>query len=582
MSRLLLTKMTKTAVNFEIYFSETKNFPPFLKSQELSEDFEVFLGQKVQVWQNFWRTVGRIVKIEKCQSGFKSKNLEDSEKNSESLKTFPNSNKISSKNKLKIECSGDFENCSSQNLWNFANDDFISPKIWENMAENSDQKSENNSENNSEKMLNLQNQRNESLENNLELKRYNFIPTVQNNERVFAGQKLGFVENNGNLFWLIAPNNEPKYQVKITSGEFEISEIIGELIGVKKYELSLKQNLNFEPLKMRKVEEMWKTGLLFDLFCPILFGSRNFLSGFTKNNVSDLIFSLQSNNEQIIFVTDFEIAVQNVNIFSSENCLELSQYFVLCGFQVILILQREIDWQQTRNFFGNFLTPSEEMASLTLFYLDSNTKIEKTNHWNLSESFQNYSQNTLSKNNSKNNSEVNLKHSSTLPFFHNFWSILQIKNLETSQKNSQNKLKTLPDILNSWTKNNFAEILEKKLNQQNSILVNQGNHKNDSKIPQKPTNLEMEKYLENPLFQLLWETNGEIGGEMKNEKNSQNSDKNLDKIANLWNFWLWLDENLEVESSSEINLELENLIKKIQKNQITPKKAKEEIENWQK
>jgi len=34
----------------------------FFKSWKLPENFEIFLGQKVQVWQDFWRTVGKIVK----------------------------------------------------------------------------------------------------------------------------------------------------------------------------------------------------------------------------------------------------------------------------------------------------------------------------------------------------------------------------------------------------------------------------------------------------------------------------------------------------------------------------------------
>ena len=514
--------MTQNTASFQIHDSQWQTL-------------ELFLKQKIQVWFGFWQNVGTVVKIEKI--------LKTTEKDSLANENQPW--ETDQKNVIKIDCVGNFEDCGSQSVWNLAMRDFITPEIWRDKGGDKEKvKTENLITQKWQNSLKTENYPNENLEKANEKKfkigkiKYNFIPTVQNNEKVIAGQKLGFVENNGNLFWLIVPNYEAKYQVQITSGEFEIDQKIGELIGSQNFEINLKQTLKFDLIKTEKFEKMWNCNLLFDFFCPVLVGSRVFLDNFDKESITNLITNIAYNNQQkneIVFVSDLNLQVPLVNFFGTtlENCLALSQYFVLCGFQVILVVQSPLNWQNSRNFFGNFITPNEEMASLTLFYVNSQ----------------------------KENSQ---KTQPDLALFHNFWT-----NLEVGTE--QNKKIKLPNLQKSWTKNKFEEILKKNLNQQNSVLVNQGSTSSGSFV--EPTKVEISRYLQNPTFQLLF------------SQNSQSDRENCNKLLDLWNFWLWLDNYLEynpnnLEIKNQQADKIESLIKKVQNNQITIKKAKEEIENW--
>ncbi len=564
MSALFLTSLTENTATFELdYQFYPEQFP-----------CKIVLGKELLVWRGFWENVGQITKIERENEtktnfllGNNNLNLTNTESKSknwekglESKQKKPQEKSSNFSGKMKIHCVGNFENCGWQSLWQINEGGFINPEMWQNtyklnpaLENKTDNKTENKEANKISDTPNLTENSTQNLSPNAEINpvqnqpKFTFIPTVQNNEKVVAGQKIGFVEKNGDLFWLIVPNWEACYQIQIGSGDFDIFEKIGELKGDKNYVLTLNQSLDLNLCPTKKMEKMWNSGLLFDIFCPALVGSRTLLSNFDLQDITILVDNLNTETKKPIFISNFDLP-DNSDIFYTQKPLELAQYFVLSGFNVALITDKNLKWQENLNRFGNFITPSEEVGSLTLFYVFDNSK-EKLE--------------------------------CELLFFHNFWQNQTQDDSHNQKSDKPQTVSKISDIFNSYTRNNFEEILKKNLGQQNSFLVNQDS---TLKLPNKLTLQKWKSYYQNPIFQAIFKQENSKLTSQKGNENLQNRQKtstnlpNAENVLALWNFWEWvLEENILTEMKKEFETELKNLIKKIKLGQFSTKRAKEEL-----
>ena len=533
-----------------------------LKINELNN---IFIGQNL--WNND-QIVGKITKINQdsnqnlIQHKKPEKELENRNKNRSldldknlDLVAKAEDSKIESEFKiLSIECLGNFENCKWKGGWKFANNFILSPKMWEKDDNFEDLENEfkinpTNPQPNLEKekeikilgktleniVLTNKNYR-ESQNNQAKLskmtkseitkpnenQKYYFIPTVQKFETVVAGQKLGFVETNGHLYWLICPNFEAQYQVQIESGEFEISSTVGILVSKnREYKLTLEQNLNFNfGLIGIKSNEIISCGIpLFDLFCPFVMGSKTILHNFGDSEIKTLLTNFDQNYQaKLIIITDFCLFIPQLNIFKSTNWLELTKYFALCGNNVIIILENlPLNFGEYLDFFGNFETIDGEICSVSFFWI-----LSEQNDKNKDQQSQTASQTAI----------INSK------YFENYWKLNEkdhkietnsqkiLKNLENhtsypknanlSYKNTQ--IITLPDIANSFGLSNFKNLLTDNIHKQNSPFINQNSNKNSL------NNLNLELIdLTNPFYKLVM------------RQNTQNIEQSL----TLWELFSW-------------------------------------------
>ncbi len=541
-----------------------------IETLKINELNNIFIGQNL--WNND-QIVGKITKInqdsnqnliqhKKLQKEIENRNKNrslDLDKNLDLVAKEENS-KIENEFKiLSIECLGNFENCKWKGGWKFANNFILSPKMWERDDNSEDlenvvltNKNYQESQNNQVKLSKMT--KSEITKPN-ENQKYYFIPTVQKFETVVAGQKLGFVETNGNLYWLICPNFEAQYQAQIESGEFEISSIIGILVSKnREYELTLEQNLNFNfELISIKSNEIISCGIpLFDLFCPFVMGSKTILHNFGDNEIKTLLTNFDQNYQaKLIIITDFYIFAPQLNIFKSTNWLELTKYFALCGNNVIIILENlPLNFGEYLDFFGNFETIGGEICSVSFFWKlneESQTANQTTvinskyfeNYWKLNEK-----DHKIETNIQTNSQKIlkNLENHTSYP-----------KNANLSYKNTQ--IITLPDIANSFGLPNFKNLLTDNIHKQNSPFINQNSNKNSL------NNLNLELIdLTNPFYKLVM---------------GQNT-QNIEQSLALWELFSWtknkFGENLtnynqkSKINSNPINQLPDGLTEKIQQN----------------
>ena len=245
--KLITLEQAKIVFEVQIETGEHK------KNNEMNK---IFIGQNL--WNNN-QIVGQITNInfDNLSHNFEQNEPEKFDLKPKKVEIKIENVKIENESKiLTIECFGDFKNCKWKSEWKFDTDFVLSPRIWEkndnlpdldeelkvNLKTNLEiQKNPKNLEN--KNLTNKNNFENQKIEPNSFQKmaknevekqknqnqKYYFIPTVQKFETVKMGQKLGFVEVCGNLYWLICPSWEPQYQIQIESGEFETSSKIGVL-----------------------------------------------------------------------------------------------------------------------------------------------------------------------------------------------------------------------------------------------------------------------------------------------------------------------------------------------------------------
>lgn len=558
-----LISLDQTKITLEIKIEIDKSYDKNLdKNNELSN---IFIGQNL--WNN-GQIVGQITKI-----NFEnlSHNFEQSEPEKFDLKAkkveIEKENKTESKFKIiKIECLGSFENCKWKGEWKFETDFVLSPKIWqkdENL-EDLDEELEASLKSNLEIQKNPKNLENHNLtsKNGVEKQKnqkqkYYFIPTVQKFETVKAGQKLGFVETNGNLYWLICPCFENQYQIQIESGEFESSSKIGILIGKKnEYEITLCQSLNFSfGLIPQKSNEIVACGIpLFDLFCPFVQGNKTILHNFDESEIKNLLINIDGQSQtQTIIITDFPFFALELNTFQTKDWLELTKYFALCGNNVIVILENlPLNFEKYLDFFGNFETIGGEICSVSLFWIFENEENEENqrqnqiktnktinkfanskyfeNYWKLNQKIYKTDTNSSQKF-TKNENQTN--YSSSYP-----------KNTDSNSKKIQ--IITLPDLTSSFGLSNFKKLLIDNIHKQNSPFINQnGNNKNSL------NNLRLELVdFTNPFYELIM---------------GQNT-QNIEQSLTLWELFTWtkarfgekFDEELINQNQSQSNFNSKN------------------------
>ena len=549
-------------------------------------------------------------------------NEQNTDKNENSTQnSTQNLEKFYNYQNLEITAVGNFTNCKWRGRWKIARENLLSPIIWENVDlenENSTKETDKNGKNqdysnqkigqtstqnfnanstqnsniktSSEKFLErfLDQNQNENSEKNpnsnrsqnsnspklkakKEIQKYYFIPTVQKFETVKAGQKLGFVEVCGNLYWLICPNFEMQYQIQIESGEFGIGDQIGILSGKNgDYKLTLEQSLDFNfDLIPRKSNQIISSIALFDLFCPFVLGNKIILNNFSDSfsQIPQLLTSLLVNYpSKPIIITDFDFFAPDFSIFQAANWLDLTKYFALCGNDVIVILENlPEDFAKYLDFFGVFETGSGENCSISFFWHACNSAQRSRKILENDGRQTNQKRNESSENdgeNSENQNQIDHKIGQKLKYFDTLWTLQKntkltknsnwqnqnstpnfAQNSQNSQNNKMGNLdpnnqlnknntsnsenwQILPDMKNSFGNLSFKNRLLDNLRQQNSAFVNQNNNRNFFNLE----NLSVQN-LENPFYTLV----------LTQKTN------NLEQSVSLWELFEWLTARFETE-----------------------------------